>query len=146
MVAEPDQVEAHRVSSGPHCQRDLSEIEPLGYEKRQVFDLPPVHLEVTEHQAEVKQCPACGQQLTGEFPAHVTQPAQYGPRLKGQASYLNTYRPKPQLKAHHHQTPPSQNAGTTQAVPAQESPRWGWLAWPGWRLTPGGRRSGGHSG
>lgn len=90
MVAEPDHVEGHSVISCPYCQTDLSAIEPVGYEKRQVFDVPPVRLEVTEHQAEVKQCPSCGEPVKGVFPAHVTQPTQYGPRLKAQASYLNT--------------------------------------------------------
>lgn len=91
MVAEPDHVERHLVIVCPHCQTDLSAIEPVGQERRQVFDVPPVRLVVTEHQAEVKQCPGCNAQVKGEFPAHVTQPTQYGPRLKGQASYLNNY-------------------------------------------------------
>ena len=91
LVAEPDHIEPHPVVACPHCQTDLGTIEPIGHAKRQVFDVPPVRLEVTEHQAEIKQCPGCGEQVTGVFPAHVTQPTQYGPRLKAQASYLNNY-------------------------------------------------------
>jgi transposase len=91
MVATPDHVAVHPVDNCPHCQRDLSGLEAVGQEKRQVFDVPPVRLEVTEHQADIKQCPDCGQQVKGAFPAHVSQPTQYGPRLKAQASYLNNY-------------------------------------------------------
>ena len=91
MVAEPDYVEPHPLLHCPHCQTDLSEIEAVGHEKRQVFDIPPVRLEVTEHQVEVKQCPGCGQQVKGAFPPEVSQPTQYGSRLKAQTSYLNVY-------------------------------------------------------
>ena len=85
-VAEPDHIEMHLITACPHCETDLA-----GIEKRQVFDVPPVQLEVTEHQAEIKRCPGCGQNVKGKFPEHVTQPTRYGPRVKAQASYLNNY-------------------------------------------------------
>ena len=91
MVSEPDQIEVHGVESCPDCQTDLSGIEATNYIARQVFDLPPVTIEVTEHRAEVKECPACCQQVEAAFPAGVTQPVQYGPRLCAQAVYLYHY-------------------------------------------------------
>jgi transposase len=91
MVAEPHHVQRYPAAHCPHCQTDLSAVAPTGYERRQVFDVPPVQIEVTEHQAEIKQCPGCRQTVKGQFPAHVQQPTQYGPRLQAQASYLNNY-------------------------------------------------------
>lgn len=91
MVAEPDQIEVHAVSTCPYCETDLSETEPESYVSRQVLDLPPVTIEVTEHRAEVKPCPTCGQRVVASFPAGVTQAVQYGPRLCAQAVYLHDY-------------------------------------------------------
>lgn len=91
MVAEPHQVQRHEVGHCPNCQTDLSTVAATGYERRQVFDIPPVQIEVTEHQAEIKQCPVCRQTVKGQFPVDVEQPTQYGARLQAQASYLNNY-------------------------------------------------------
>lgn len=61
-------------------------------ERRQVHDLPPLQLEVTEHQTLAARCPACQTVTHGSFPPEVTAPTQYGPRVRALAVYLNQYQ------------------------------------------------------
>lgn len=89
MAAEADRVERHSVRRCAHCQTSLEEVPVKRVEKRQVYDLPPLRLVVTEHRAEVKQCPRCGRTTQAGFPAGVTQLAQYGPGFKALLAYLN---------------------------------------------------------
>lgn len=91
-VAEPDEVVVHRVDCCPHCQHDLSGVTPDGMSRRQVFELPPLRLHVTEHQAESKQCPGCRRAVSAAFPDGVEQPTQYGERFKALLVYLNAYQ------------------------------------------------------
>ena len=64
-VAEPHHVILHRLQDCPHCQTELTAVVAKGHVKRQVFDIPLVGIEVTEHQAQVKQCPGCGARVKG---------------------------------------------------------------------------------
>lgn len=61
-------------------------------ESRQVFDLPPIRLEVTEHRAEKRCCASCGTVTTASFPEGVSAPVQYGPQVQAAALYLGGYQ------------------------------------------------------
>src|SRR6059058_2618986 len=75
-VEHPERTLTHEVPSCAHCQASLQGIEVVGYEERQVFDLPAIRIEVTAHRAEIKVCPACGHLSKGTFPDAVTQAVQ----------------------------------------------------------------------
>lgn len=91
-VENPDHMKVYKVKECKHCHASLDDNEPVGYEKRQVFDKPPIKVEVTEHRAEIKDCDLCGLQTKAEFPPDVTQPTQYGNGIKSLASYFNSYQ------------------------------------------------------
>jgi transposase len=90
MVDNPDIVKVHKVEHCGHCGESLKGEEVLGVDRRQVFDLPPIKVQVTEHQAEIKECDRCGKLTTAEFPLEVTHKVQYGPGLKATAAYIKS--------------------------------------------------------
>jgi len=95
-VSNPDHIIKHRLADDticPKCQAALILDNHDGdVEARQVFDLPPLKLEVTEHQAQRCHCLECGTRITAPFPKEVNAPVQYGPRLQATALYLNGYQ------------------------------------------------------
>lgn len=86
--SEPDEVEGHPVEMCSGCGNSLAGVEAEEVIARQVLDLPPIELKVTEHQVEVKNCPHCGQVNKGNFPAEAKTVVQYGPRIKSMMVYL----------------------------------------------------------
>ena len=88
LVAAPDEIVAHRPAACRVCHTPLASAPILLRERRQVQDLPPLRLRVTEHQAVHVQCPACQAVSIGAFPVQAASRAQYGPRLRALAVYL----------------------------------------------------------
>lgn len=95
MVARPDHTVGHFPEVCPGCGETLIAVAATDVERRQVFDLPPVVVAVTEHQVGTKQCPRCGCATRGEFPAWVTQPVQYGFGLLSLLVYLVVFQMLP---------------------------------------------------
>lgn len=87
-VPHPDTVIVHRPERCAGCGAALATVPVQQSQRRQVHDLPPLRLQVTEHQAQGLVCPRCRTTTTAAFPAGVTQPVQYGPRLKALSVYL----------------------------------------------------------
>jgi transposase len=90
LVAEPDVIVEHRPAVCAACQAPLPAegAEVVARERRQVQDLPPIRLCVTEHQALSVRCSACQKVTAGAFPAATPSRAQYGPQLRALAVYL----------------------------------------------------------
>src|SRR5262249_22431097 len=88
LVALPDRVVEHRPAVCAHCQTPLEAEPALQRECRQLHELPPVRLVVTEHQAIHVRCPTCMQVNVGSFPSAVPSRAQYGPHLPALVVYL----------------------------------------------------------
>ena len=88
-VEAPDRIERHTAEACDRCCAGLSAWMQTGMEKRQVFDLPARLIEVSEHQAAVYRCAACGFETRAAFPAGVVAAAQYGERVRAAAIYLN---------------------------------------------------------
>jgi transposase len=95
LVDDPHETIPHSPACCEACGRDLSGVAPTRTQRRQVFDLPPMALWVTEHRVEEKVCPDCACVNQGCFPEHVTQPTQYGDRLSGLMVYLTVFQMLP---------------------------------------------------
>ncbi|OPH56853.1 hypothetical protein BC351_25885, partial [Paenibacillus ferrarius] len=94
-IDDPTTTIIHPVLVCENCAVSLEDVACLGYERRQVFDIPVPVMEVTEHRAEKKKCPCCHTLQKGIFPKGVHARAQYGERFTAVAAYLHTHQMLP---------------------------------------------------
>lgn len=70
----------HEPEECASCGAGLTGELETGRERRQVFDLPQLALEVTEHRLVARRC-GCGQITKARAPVEACAPAAYGPRI-----------------------------------------------------------------
>jgi transposase len=92
IVANPDEIIEHSLSYCEECGSTLENVKVESCEVRQVFDIPPVKLIVTEHRSQIKTCPQCGTPNKAAFPESVKYPVQYGPNILASAVYCKNYQ------------------------------------------------------
>ena len=91
MVSTPDNIEQLWPDICERCHTDLS-VQHQGVieTSRQIFDIPPMEIKVTEYQQISVDCPCCGAMNKASFPARVKASTQYGPNLEHLIVYLST--------------------------------------------------------
>jgi transposase len=87
LVDDPDERKRHEPGLCGGCGAELAGAPEVGVERRQVFDLPPMRVCVTEHQLISRRC-LCGTTTCGAAPEGVSAPVQYGPRIAAIVLYL----------------------------------------------------------
>lgn len=75
----------------PHCPcgHALDKKQATVLERRQIFDLPPPKLLVTEYQKLICKCERCGLPVNGVFPEHAPSRVQYGSGVRSLTTLLN---------------------------------------------------------
>ena len=92
MRENPDRIIVHEVTSCECCGNSLAGIPASSTERRQVYDIPPLSIEVTEHRGEIKKCPFCKAKNKAEFPDNVPASVQYGENVKAFVSFAMAYQ------------------------------------------------------
>jgi transposase len=87
LVTDPNERVRHEPGPCTGCGAGLVDAAEVGVERRQVFDLPPISVRVTEHQLVARRC-RCGTTTCGTAPEGVGAPVQYGPRVTAIILYL----------------------------------------------------------
>ncbi len=88
-VAAPDFIVEHRPETCAGCGESLENATEIAQESRQIFDLPALKIETTEHRAITLCCLACARHTKANFPANLRSSVQYGARIRAVATYFS---------------------------------------------------------
>lgn len=87
-VDDPDEVVEHRPQRCGGCRAGLDAAAVTSVAVRQVFDVPPIQVKVTEHRILTCRCAGCGTTTRAQAPVGVGAPVQYGPGVAAIVVYL----------------------------------------------------------
>lgn len=83
----PDMIVVHEPERCGSCGLNLAGAPVTAERARQVFDLPPIRMVVTEHRVRTRHC-LCGHSTEARFPPAATATTCYGPGIQGLGAYL----------------------------------------------------------
>ena len=92
-VANPNKIVLHDITQCECCKSQLPKEGEI--KSRQLFDIPKIKIEVTEHQIITKVCRNCGKKNKSNFPKGLVQEAQYGNNVKEFSVSLQNYHMLP---------------------------------------------------
>lgn len=92
MVTDPDRVIEYWPEHCNDCGARLGKAGTSGYEARQVHDIPPIKIEVTEHRAMQVGCGKCQHTTQAIFPAHIKPGVKYGNGIAALGAYATMYQ------------------------------------------------------
>ncbi len=86
-----DRYKDYEVKQCSHCASDLTQVEGEVIERKQIWDIPPLDLEVVEHRRWAKQCDQCEQWSRSEYEGDLQggPVVRYGRRWKNLVVYLS---------------------------------------------------------
>ena len=85
---DPDRITVVSPGQCAGCGHDLAGLEGEVAERVQVFDTPPVRLQVTEYQMVKVACPACRKVTRAAAPGGLAGPCCYGPNVRAATALL----------------------------------------------------------
>ena len=89
MAETPDLTVDHYPEYCSCCGNNLAGTDPFFIGKRQVYDIPPIEIKVTEHRIYERAC-NCGHKTRSSWPAGVETPVSYGSNIESLIGYFHT--------------------------------------------------------